>query len=462
MDSNTDSEVQFDTSKYATLNDPVRGPEVNDKDLEYLNSAKTWNELNIPEDLYEQLVKLGFKNPSRIQALVIKTTRNNPGVVAQSQNGSGKTLAFMIPALMSIDPKQETRDENGQPKPQVIILADTNALIQQLRKVARKLIDGWKDYRVGSIWHKNLDDLEENPHIQISTSHQIQNLTGAKQKINLSGLKYLILDECDMVMANDKAKSFLPQQILKKMNPQAKIILISATLTINAREMIEKMQEHRTFVESLTPIEQQTLKNVSQFYMRCESNERFQNIDNILKGVSASNILIFANSKVLLQKVYKHLDNQGYKIATVYSDMNEANRAETNSNNIDEFLQGKYRILATTNLLARGIDMRKVTLVINLEFPKKFQDNSGEKPVEVDPETYLHRVGRTGRFGDHGIAVNFVCNSESDKQLNEIMAFYKSTILELKIDAIEAIELQLKEIDSYNIAKRAKLEEGDL
>jgi len=66
-----------------------------------------------PEDLYEQLVKLGFKNPSRIQALVIKTTRNNPGVVAQSQNGSGKTLAFMIPALMSIDPKQETRDENG-------------------------------------------------------------------------------------------------------------------------------------------------------------------------------------------------------------------------------------------------------------------------------------------------------------------------------------------------------------
>jgi len=113
MDSNTDNEVQFDTSKYATLNDPVGGPEVNDKDLEYLNSAKTWNELNIPEDLYEQLVKLGFKNPSRIQALVIKTTRNNPGVVAQSQNGSGKTLAFMIPALMSIDPKQETRDENG-------------------------------------------------------------------------------------------------------------------------------------------------------------------------------------------------------------------------------------------------------------------------------------------------------------------------------------------------------------
>jgi len=106
--------------------------------------------------------------------------------------------------------------------------------------------------------------------------------------------------------------------------------------------------------------------------MRCESNERFQNIDNILKGVSASNILIFANSKVLLQKVYKHLDNQGYKIATVYSDMNEKNRAETNSSNIDEFLQGKYRILATTNLLARGIDMRKVTLVINLEFPKKF------------------------------------------------------------------------------------------
>jgi len=123
-------------------------------------------------------------------------------------------------------------------------------------------------------------------------------LTGAKQKINLSGLKYLILDECDMVMDNDKARAFLPQLAVKRIPKECKIIFISATLTVMAREIIEKMQEHRTFVESLTPTEQLTLKNVTQFYIRCSFDERATILSSLIKNVSASNILIFSNSKV--------------------------------------------------------------------------------------------------------------------------------------------------------------------
>jgi len=106
--------------------------------------------------------------------------------------------------------------------------------------------------------------------------------------------------------------------------------------------------------------------------------------------------------------------------------------------------------------------MRKVTLVINLEFPRKFFNNSSpSQNPEVDPETYLHRVGRTGRFGDHGIAVNFVVDKNQEQQLQDIMKHYKNEIKELKTTGIEEINDRLKEIDSYNVKKRTKLEEGD-
>jgi len=106
--------------------------------------------------------------------------------------------------------------------------------------------------------------------------------------------------------------------------------------------------------------------------------------------------------------------------------------------------------------------MRKVTLVINLEFPRKFDDNKirgKDNEVKVDPETYLHRVGRTGRFGDHGICVNFIVNQEHEKQLNDIMAFYKSEIKELKSAGFEEINESLMEIDKYNQKKRNQQEE---
>lgn len=208
MEKTEDSDAQFidaeiDVKTYATLNEaPVDTHELNTKDLEYINSSKTWKDLGVPTDFNEKLISLGFKAPSRIQAIVIRTASKSSNVLAQSQNGSGKTLAFMIPAIMSIDPKEPTKDKEGVPQPQVIILADTTALIQQLSKNCQRLVEGLYDYKIAKLWSKFTDELGEFPHIIVSTIHQIKTLV-TKRQINLGSLKYLVLDECDQVMGND-------------------------------------------------------------------------------------------------------------------------------------------------------------------------------------------------------------------------------------------------------------------
>lgn len=126
-----------------------------------------------------------------------------------------------------------------------------------------------------------------------------------------------------------------------------------------------------------------------------------------------------------------------------------------------DFLAGKYRILLTTNLLSRGIDMRKVSLVINYELPLKFFEDNQNKNREVDAETYLHRVGRTGRFGDQGIAINLVDKNKDEELLEQLASFYKTTpIQEIDVDSLKQVNQILEKIQEQNQIKRETLEEN--
>lgn len=141
-----------------------------------------------------------------------------------------------------------------------------------------------------------------------------------------------------------------------------------------------------------------------------------QSLSLILQKIEAQNILIFTNSKSVLKKVQECLVAENHKVASVQSNSmeNRVLEAEINQQSIEDFMAGKYKVLITTNLLSRGIDMRKVTLVVNLELPRQYSDenNTVGQAAQADCETYLHRVGRTGRFGDHGIALNIITDQE--------------------------------------------------
>lgn len=458
-------EEVLNTQKYAGLNDvPLDTPDIKfeQSDLDYLKSSTTWQALGLEAGLIEVLLSKGFKKPSKVQNIVIKSSKNN-NVAIQSQNGSGKTLSFLIPVITTVDVSLKGKNEYGTPMPQVVILGDTKALILQIQKILVSLTENYKpmavDYLFGGKW-----DLEGDCQVLVSTVAQLKNCF-IKKKIDPKNIKLLVVDEADSVFESDLGKNFFAGLItkLQKTN-DFKIILTSATVTEDSRKIIAKIQEKSNIITTEMPKENLTLKNVYQYMVRFSDNtDRLKTLDLLMKSVNAQNILIFANRKRDLEDLEQHLTGLGHKVGYIYKsgfDKNSgANKADYVQSQINDFLAGKYRILLTTNLLSRGIDMRKVTLVINFALPIKFPKDGDMSTKAVDVETYLHRVGRTGRFGDQGIALNFVHQNEQE-MIDGIQDFYQNEIKTIDPNQMGNLNKVLEEIGNINQEKRDYLEEN--
>lgn len=265
-------------------------------------------------------------------------------------------------------------------------------------------------------------------------------------------------------MKSDFSNVFLPQLIIKVLNPACKLLLTTATSTDISKNFLNKIQEVKKFVAIELEREQLTLKNVKQTFIRCEKSEMIKALSLILQKIDAQNILIFATSKNILKEVHASLESENHKVASVLSNnmSDRVKEADQNQKNIEDFMAGKYRILISTNLLSRGIDMRKVTLVVNLELPRQYSDEKQVvgQPILADCETYLHRVGRTGRFGDHGIALNIVTDNVQEEMRKQIVEFYDIKMEEIKMESLSSINSELGNISKYNTTKRGILEEN--
>lgn len=444
---------------------PIDTPtDLDDDQFSELKSSLSWDELGVPKPLCDRLIQLGFKSPSKIQEMVIPASFKS-SVFAQSKNGSGKTLSFLIPAILHANPEIADLTPTGVLCPQVLILADTRALITQIEKLATKLCTCSPGLKVGfSFSGVSEEEGKEDGHIFISTVKRISNLVN-KKKLEFHNLQLVILDEADQVMQSDNQEKFIPKFFLKLLPLQLKTILTSATVTPMTSMLVEKTDQYKSFKKIIVKKEELTLKNVQQFFIRCEDSDLTSILDLILDKLKSNNILIFTNSRKLMQETMHHLAHNGHRAVTVCSNVMEdrAQEARINQNAMDMFMQGMYRILITTNLLSRGIDMRKVSLVINLELPISFaavQEGSGAaKPNGADMETYLHRVGRTGRFGDQGIALNIITNEMQMNMLNQIINHYDIDMKEIRAGDLHGLNDKLEEINQFNKEKREKLEE---
>ena len=434
-----------------------------DKDsLSHLKSSKTWDEINVPQILGDRLIQLGFKNPSRIQELVIPASFYS-SVYAQSQNGSGKTLSFLIPSILTVDSSQ-SHVEGGVLTPQVLILADTRALIIQLDKLAEKISTCYPGLKTGFSF-SGVEEEGSSGHIFITTVTRINGLT-SKSKIDFKKLRLLVLDEADQVMASDLQNKFIPKFLFKILPPQVKMILTSATMTPATQQLVEKTDKIKNFIKFEVQKENLTLTNVQQFFIQSDKNSMMGVLDIILDKLSVNNILIFTNNRKEMHEIQQHLLFNQHKSTTVASNelSDRSQEANINHNAIDKFMQGQFRVLITTNLLSRGIDMRKVSLVVNvgvpLEYPKIVAEGEKSLPKGPDFETYLHRVGRTGRYGDKGIALNIITDSRQKDMLDQIINYYQIKMTELGMDEVCSLDDYLKEITEYNKEKREILEEN--
>ncbi len=460
-----DNDVQLN-NKYLDLNEIKVNLEdkkkFNPQDLAYLTSETSWQDLKLDKGLIDVLVTKGFKRPSVVQKKVIVLSNKN-SVLAQSQNGSGKTLAYLIPCMRELVPATKGTDEYSKPAPQIIIVGDTKALILQVHKILRDILDAYEGYQDVTMDYLfgGKKDLSNDIQIFICTIAQLKKCI-SKKWISVSKIKMLAIDEADHVFESDLGKNFFGVFINKILKTNDfKIIFTSATMTEDFLKVAEKVKEKRNLLSFDLPVEQLTLKNVYQFMIKYKNHEqKLQVLDTIIQNLDAQNILIFGNNKRILESLQEHLSSKNYKVAFVYNSKSNMNVADFLQQQINDFLAGKYRILLTTNLLSRGIDMRKVTLVINYSLPLKYKIDKSDNAREVDLETYLHRVGRTGRFGDHGIALNLVDGKRDQVLIQSIQDHYKNEIKEINLDKLSNVNDILKKITEVNKDKREFLEEN--
>ena len=367
--------------------------------------AKNWDDLNLKEELLRGIYSHGFETPSPIQARAIGPITSEKDVIAQAQSGTGKTGTFSISCLQRID---ETKKET-----QGLIMAPTRELAIQIHKVIVNLGDflnvNIKLLIGGTSMDTDIKDLEDKPHILVGTPGRVHDLIRRK-KINSKTIKIMILDEADeMLSAGFKEQVYNIFQFLPN---NVQLCLFSATLPIEIQNLTEKFM--RDPVKILVKTEAITLEGISQYFVAIENdNAKYETLKDLFAALSLSQCIIYCNSIKRVTDLTAALIKDGFPVGCIHSGMEKDERFVS----YQEFVNGKTRVLISSNLTARGLDVQQVSKVINFDLPK-------------DIHTYIHRIGRSGRWGRKGMGINFVTRRDVRK-MKEIEQYYDTQINEL-------------------------------
>jgi translation initiation factor 4A len=373
-------------------------------------SVETFDELNLKSELLRGIYGYGFEKPSAIQQKAILPIIKQRDVIAQAQSGTGKTAAFAIGSLQLVD---VTKDEI-----QCLVLSPTRELAQQtsivyqflgecLKVKVTLLIGGTK---VGA----DLDKLREGPQVLVGSPGRVLDLIRRKQ-ISLAYLQTFILDEADEMLSKGFIENI--KEIISLIPTTTKILLFSATMPKEIVEITTKFMKDPAKI--LVKNEELTLEGIKQYYVYLKKEDKLDVLLQIYRGIEIAQAIIYCNSKRSVDFVSEELKKKGHMVSSIHGDLKQFERDQV----MRDFRNGATRVLITTDLLARGIDVYQVSLVINYELPR-------------EKETYIHRIGRSGRFGRKGNAINFVTPAEKD-ELDMIQKYYNTTIEALPSDLSE-------------------------
>jgi len=424
--------LQEDTDKIEVMNQNNEGleNEITNKDLSYL-SNQTWEDLKVREDVYKNLLTMGFATPSKIQASTFNLITNQPygNLIAQAPNGCGKTGAFSIPILHRIDETQNNL--------QAVIFAHNRQMVIQIADVLGKMCKNTKIIPKAVLENKKG---VEFGHIAVSTPGNFEKII-QKKLINLSTIKVLVLDEADYMIDNDaclQAFKLLCDHLAKE-DIKVQFLFFSATYLPKHFSFIKKYIKKAAQIE--VKRESLTLANVKQMYFKCKtSEEKIDFIEQYLKtSFENERCLIFVNTAKYTIELRDKLVQRGYKVYLLMGkDMDRENRDLT----IKKFVDGEIQILISTDIISRGFDEKLVKLVINFEIPVNYKEKS-----EPAYDTYLHRIGRTGRFGTRGMGLNLVKVTDKYNELGllkSVEKYYSSHIEE--ITSINSLMEEFKKI----------------
>ena len=373
------------------------------KDLQYYDSFED-KEIGLRDEILKGIYNYGFEKPSQIQRIAIKPIIDGKDIVVQSHSGSGKTATFIIGLLQRIDVDLK--------KPQCIVISNTRELANQTYKVFESLskymnitcnlcIGGDVQYKYFS------DNISEQ--VIIGTPGRISDLLN-KNVIHSDSMKLIIVDEADDVLSISFRKQV--KRIFQKIPKECQVVLISATIPPEMSSLFENILKP-DYLSILVKDDELTLDGIVQYYVHIDEQYKMDALVDLYKYISIGQAIVYCNKKNKADELKYGLMQQNFSVSVLHGDMMQKEREEI----MNEFRVGKTRILITTDILSRGIDIQQVSLVINYDMPKY-------------PQTYIHRIGRSGRYGRKGSAINFVTRKEKNI-LTFIQKLYSTEINEL-------------------------------
>lgn len=367
----------------------------------------TWDELELNRDLLRGIYAYGFEKPSPIQSKSIYPILQGCDLIAQAQSGTGKTGSFTIGALSKV-----IISENSN---QILIIVPTHELAHQITSVISGLSSMMSGLRIktvvgGSSIDDDAEEMRKNPpHVIVGCPGRIFDMV-RRRHINANKLKLVILDEADEMLSSGFKEQVY--NIFKYLNKNVQIALFSATLPNNIFQITHKFM--RDPVKISVKTESLTLEGIKQYFIAVnDDREKYLTLKDLYQHISLSQCIIYANSVKRVIDLYEAMKEDSFPVCCLHSNMDKAEREKV----FKEFRTGGSRVLISSNVTSRGIDIQQVGVVINFDLPR-------------DIHNYLHRIGRSGRWGRKGTAVNFITRRDIQK-MREIEQYYNTQIEEL-------------------------------
>ena len=365
----------------------------------------SFEDLDINDDLLRGIYSYGFEKPSNIQYKSLPIFNSGKDMIAQSQSGTGKTGAFSVGVLNNIDTNLK--------KTQYIILTPTHELAKQIYSVVENL-GARMDISICKVIGKtnineSIRELQKEPQIIVATPGRLFDMIN-KRHIFTDNIKTLVIDEADEMLSSGFMEVL--QNIIRCMPKTCQMCLFSATMP---QEIVDLTEHFMNNPEKLLINKNElTLEGIKQFYIDLKQyNWKFDVLYDIYETINVTQSIIYVNSKNVLNNLYDRLTRDSFPVSYIHGDMHSSDREK----NLNDFKNGTTRIMLSTDLLSRGIDIQQLSLVINFDLPR-------------NKETYIHRIGRSGRYGRKGTAINFVTNEDID-HMREIQKFYNTKIDEM-------------------------------
>jgi translation initiation factor 4A len=366
-----------------------------------------WDDLEISSDLLRGIYGYGLEKPSPIQCKSIVPILQKKDIIAQAQSGTGKTASFTVGALSRINLEEQTT--------QILVLSPTRELSVQIADVMRNIGALMTGLRVkllvgGTSIEEDIHDLKNIvPHVVVGCTGRIYDMI-RRNHLKSSTIQMVILDEADEMLASGFKEQVY--NIFQYFSPTVQVVLFSATMPEYMRHITGKFM--RNPVKVSVKAESLTLEGIQQYFVAVEDDkQKYATLKDLYSFMSVSQCIIYCNSVKRVSDLYDAMISDGFPVCCIHSNMDKSARDAA----FADFRNGKYRVLISSNVTARGIDIQQVSCVINFDCSKCIH-------------TYLHRIGRSGRWGRKGVGINFITRRDVAK-IREIEQFYCTQISEL-------------------------------